>query len=126
MKIKTISNTLLCSALLLTTQAFAQAPEVAPSLKGSTIAPHSTHIISGNWFNSRVLHCSVRAQQLYDNPITIRALHKRVIFNGQILTEKETMPLLVSVGAKLNFELDARGKLEITNDGASLINIHCD
>ncbi|STX29873.1 Uncharacterised protein [Legionella beliardensis] len=129
MKIKRISAALLCSAtVLFAGSSFAQAQERTSNtmLKGYDLPPHQEQVFDGNWFSSRVLQCSIRAEKHEQNPLVIEAKKNRVVVNGVILPEGSMMTVLVNVGDNIEFELDTRAKLGITNGSDNLMNIRCD
>lgn len=129
MKIKKISAALLCSAtILFAGGSFAEGQGLVKStlLNGYDLPPHQEQTFDGNWFSSRVLQCSVRAEKHEKNPLIIEAKKNRVVVNGVILPEGSNMTILVNVGDNIEFELDTRGKLAVTNDSDSLLNIRCD
>ncbi|WP_131783126.1 hypothetical protein [Legionella gresilensis] len=127
MKIKKISAALLCSAtVLFAGSSFAQNQELALStLKGYDLPPHQAVKFNGSWFSSQNFKCTVRAEKNDQNPLLIEALKNRAVINGVILPEGSLMTVLAKVGDKIEFELDARAKLTITNDADTLMNIRC-
>ncbi|WP_419419326.1 hypothetical protein ACNVED_12435 [Legionella sp. D16C41] len=128
MKIKKISAALLCSAtVLFTGSSFAQNQELTlNTLKGYDLPPHQAVTLNGSWFKTRAFQCSVRAEKYDQNPLIIEATKNRAVVNGVILPEGNVMTVLVNVGDKMEFELDTRAKLAITNDSDHLMNIRCD
>ncbi|STX30059.1 Uncharacterised protein [Legionella beliardensis] len=126
MKIRTISAFLLGSSVLFAANTFASQGAINSGFsKGYDLLPHDQYTLEGNWFSTRNLSCKVRAKGNEANPIIMTALKKRAIINGLIVPEGNAMTVVLHLGDTIHFELEARSKLSLMNNGEQLVNLNC-
>lgn len=126
MKIKTLSAILLCSSALVASSAFAAEQNlVANMTPGYDLPANELQTFTGGWFKSSTLKCKVRSEADTGNTLSVLAMKKRVTVNGLLLQEGNSMSLMTHIGDTIHFELEARGKLGVTNNGEHLVNLRC-
>jgi len=94
-------------------------------LAGYDLPASDMQTFSASWFHVTNMHCKVRTAGGEGNALSILAMKKRVIVNGQILPEGNGTSVMVHAGDKISFEIDTRGKLAVTNNGDQLVNLLC-
>lgn len=125
MKIKKTSLALACSVAFLASSSFAAGHIPANFSAGYDLKPHELNYLEGGTVSHKNFTCQIRAENPEAYAVDLVALKKRSVVNGQILEEGNSTTLNVRPGETLNVEIDAWGKLGLTNNGETLVNIKC-
>ncbi|MDP3267516.1 MAG: hypothetical protein Q8M40_00570 [Legionella sp.] len=123
---KKLSTVLACTAALYAGSSLAANHDLSTNLSaGYDLPTNELQTFNASVFHTTHLNCKVRTAGGQANDVTVLALKKRVIVNGTILSEGVNATLVLRAGDNVTFELDARGKLGLTNNSDSLVNLYC-
>ncbi|WP_419419327.1 hypothetical protein ACNVED_12440 [Legionella sp. D16C41] len=124
--VKKIQALLLCTSALLSTSSFATNFELSKGIsKEYDLPPGQVQTLSNYLPWTVTATCKVRTEKNAKSAIYIEALQKKVIVNGFILTEGETLKIVVSPNEKIEIEADAHAQAYLTNQSDQLVNLHC-
>ncbi len=124
--LKKVKALLLCTSALLATSSFATNFELAKGIsKEYDLPPNQVQTLSNYLPWTVTATCKVRTEKNAKSAIYIEAFQRKFIVNGHILTEGDTLKIVVSPNERIEIEADAHAQAYLTNQSEQLVNLHC-